>query len=405
MNEHKRQKLLLFGTIAAYCLIGIEIIIMISPFALYFYSVYGPVLEFFSASPYFSWTTEFFLPHMVFTDDPVILAVSYLQVLLIIGLVLFFTAAVPLYYGRFTDKGVVQISFYSKIRHPQYLFLAISGFGLLLYWPRFIILIMYVTMLYVYYLLARNEEWRMKLEAPQIYERYMKNTPMFLPGEPGGKIYQFLFDWMKPKWLGIFVTYCLALTLSVGVAMGLRSYTVKQLPTVETESMVLLPVFPRPVEETMKLYQKVISSDEVRLALKEQGDANLAYIFPSDFFLTALVTDKDRRFSDDIIERFPEVLEWHQHKFNGGLAKFFRIFYNFVSTLGTVETDYDVERFVFVRVEKNGKTLLTADDLLGVGVSRKPVLLVDVDAYDQAILSVIKTSDKHKWGTMPMPSF
>ena len=32
----KGEKLLVFWTIIAYCLIGIEIIIMISPFALYF---------------------------------------------------------------------------------------------------------------------------------------------------------------------------------------------------------------------------------------------------------------------------------------------------------------------------------------------------------------------------------
>ena len=189
MTGKNNQKLLIAGAIAAYFLIGIEIIIMISPFALYFYSVYGPILDFFSSSPYLSWTTEFFLPHMIFLDDLLILGISYLQVLMIVGLVLFFSAAVPLYYGRFRKKGVVQISFYAKVRHPQYLFLAISGFGLLLYWPRFIILIMYVTMLFVYYLLARNEEWRMKHEAPDIYETYMKNTPMFLPGEPGGKIY------------------------------------------------------------------------------------------------------------------------------------------------------------------------------------------------------------------------
>lgn len=54
----------------AYCLIGIEIIIMISPFAL---------------------------------------------------------AAIPLYSGRFTGKGVVARSFYGKILHPQYLFLPFPG--------------------------------------------------------------------------------------------------------------------------------------------------------------------------------------------------------------------------------------------------------------------------------------
>ena len=138
MLHQNKQRFFLFGTIIAYCLIGVEIIIMISPFALYFYSVYGPILEFFSTNPYLSWTTEFFLPHMVFLDDPLIIGLAYLQVFFVIGLLLFFSPAIPLYYCRFAKKGDVQKGFYSKIRHPQYLFLAISGFGLLLYWPRFI---------------------------------------------------------------------------------------------------------------------------------------------------------------------------------------------------------------------------------------------------------------------------
>ncbi len=405
MTNPAKSRLLLLGTIVAYCLIGVEIIIMISPFALYFYSVYGPVLEFFFSSPLLSWTTEFFLPHMVFPDDPLIIGMSYLQAFLVIGLVLFFTAAIPLYYGRFTHKGVVQLSFYSKIRHPQYLFLAISGFGLLLYWPRFIILIMYVTMLFVYYLLARNEEWRMKQEAsPGSYEAYMKNTPMFLPGEPGGKIYSVLFGWIQPKWLGIAATYCLALCLAVFLAFGLRSYTINNLQTVSEQSILFLPVFPRPDSEVLDLHRALVASDAFQQAIKDEKP-NLAYIFPADFFLTALVTDKDRRFSDDIIERFPEVLEWHEHKFSGGLGKFFRIFKNFVTTIGTVETDYDVERFVFVRVEDSQGRALARQRLFDLGVQRKPVLVVDVDAANHKILSVVKTSDRHKWGTMPMPSF
>ena len=405
MENFKSSKILLVGTIAAYCLIGIEIIVMISPFALYFYSVYAPVLQFFASSSYLSWTTEFFLPHMVFTHDPVIVGVSYFQVLLIIGLLLFFSAAVPLYYGRFSKKGVVLFSFYAKIRHPQYLFLAISGFGLLLYWPRFIILIMYVTMLFVYYLLARNEEWRMKQEAPGVYEKYMKNTPMFLPGEPGGKIYNVLFGWIQPMWLGLFVTYCVTLVLSVSLAMGIRSYTVSRLQTVSTDGITFLSVFPRPADEVRGMYQAVVSSREFQKAAAEGEQTNLAYVFPGDFFLTALVTDENRRFSDDITERFPEVLEWHKHKFNGGLGKFFRIFGNYTKMLGTTETDYDVERLIFVRVENARGDLIGDDGLFDIGVRRRPVLIVDIDAFDHTILSVMATSGEHKWGTMPMPSF
>ncbi len=405
MADLKNSKLLLAGTIAAYCLIGVEIIIMISPFAMYFYSVYGPVLQFFASSPYLSWTTEFFLPHMVFTHDPVIVWISYLQVLLVIGLLLFFSAAIPLYYGRFTNKGVVQFSFYSKIRHPQYLFLAISGFGLLLYWPRFIILIMYVTMLFIYYLLARNEEWRMKQEAPGIYEDYMKKSSMFLPGEPGGKIYSVLFSWIRPKWFGLFVTYGLTLMLSISLALGIRAYTVGKLQTISSDTITFLSVFSRPADEIKDLYRTIVSSEEFQKAVAEGEQVNLAYIFPGDFFLTALVTDKDRRFSDDIIERFPEVLEWHQHKFSGGLGKFFRIFHSFLTTFGSMETDYDVERFVFVRVENSQGELLPADELFIIGAKRRPVLIVDIDAFDNEVLSVISASGEHKWGSMPMPSF
>jgi len=406
MSANKGQKFLLYGSILAYCLIGIEIIIMISPFALYFYSVYAPILNLLGSSRLTSWTTEFFLPHMVFLDDPVILAISYLQVLLVIGLVLFLMAAVPLYWGRFTGRGVVTFSFYAKIRHPQYLFLAISGFGLLLYWPRFIILIFFVSMLYVYYILARNEEWRMKNEAPGVYEKYMADIPMFLPGEPGGKLYALLFGWIKPKWFGILVSYILALSMAIVAAVGIRSYTVTKLPVVKTEGQVaLLPVFERSPGEVRELYGHVLQSEDVRDALEEHREVNLAYIMPGDFFLAALVTDEDRRFSDEIIQRFPEVLEWHEHRFKGGLGKFFRIFYNFIGTLGGIATDYDVERFIFVSVTDNKGNPVPTGRLFDLGLERAPAFLVDYDPFEEKVVSVIKTSGEHKWGKVPMPMF
>ena len=82
MLEEKSPRLFLLASTVAYILIVVEIIIMISPFALYFYSVYGPVLNFFSSAPSLGWLTEFFLPHMTFPADPLILALSYLQLLL-----------------------------------------------------------------------------------------------------------------------------------------------------------------------------------------------------------------------------------------------------------------------------------------------------------------------------------
>ena len=405
MVHTKSPQWLLATTGIAYLLIAIEIIIMISPFALYFYGVYGPILNFLTSFPLTRWTTEFFLPHMVFLDDPLILFISYLQVFLVVGLVLFLSAAIPLYWGRFTKKGVVQISFYSKIRHPQYLFLAMSGFGLMLYWPRFIIVFMYVTMLFVYYLLARNEEWRMQIEHPAAYETYMAKTPMFLPGEPGGKIYRLLFGWITPRWLGLLAVYLVTLGGAMLLAMGIRVYTVNHIDPVYQDGLALVSVFPRPAEEIRALYRKAQNSREVDLLVASESGANLVYVMPGDFFLNALVTDEARRFSDDMIERFPEIIEWHQHKFSGGLGRFFRIFYNFVSTLGSVPTNYDVERLVFMRVTDAQGHLVPPQEVFVMGLQRVPVLLIDLDAKTHEVIAMSRTSGNHKWGKMPMPTF
>lgn len=57
---------------------------------------------------------------------------------------------------------MVKSDFYARVRHPQYSFLALAGLGLLIVWPRFILLIIYIQMLWFYYLLARSEEERMQ---------------------------------------------------------------------------------------------------------------------------------------------------------------------------------------------------------------------------------------------------
>ena len=46
-------------------IVALEIVIMISPFALFFYSVFNPFLLALNQSPLTRWLTAFFLPHMI----------------------------------------------------------------------------------------------------------------------------------------------------------------------------------------------------------------------------------------------------------------------------------------------------------------------------------------------------
>jgi protein-S-isoprenylcysteine O-methyltransferase Ste14 len=403
MAKEKGERLLLWATTVAYVLIGLEVLFMITPFALYFYGVYGPVLEWLSSSRMTAWTTEFFLPHMVFVDDPLLNTLSYLQSLFVIGLALFFLAAAPLYFGRLTGRGVVSFGPYARLRHPQYLALAISGFGLLLYWPRFIVLIFFVTMLFVYYLLARNEEWRMKKEQPGSYEDYMARTWMFLPGEPGTALFAALFGWIKPKGLALTVCYLVVMMLSVAAAFGLRGYALEQLPKTEADGMQLVSVYPRPADRLESLYETAMTSPQV-VDYLENHPTHLVYVMPGDFFLTGLILQEGPRFSEQMLDRYPHLRDAHKNRHSGDLAKFFRLGYKFFQTIGTTRRVYDYERLVFVETLTVDGEPTTGAESLQVGVTRLPALVVDIDAETDEILYVSEVSGNNAWGRLPMPN-
>ena len=54
---------------AFYLIIVLEFLFMISPFALYFYSSYGPTLNVLHLWPATAWLTGFFLPHFSHTGS------------------------------------------------------------------------------------------------------------------------------------------------------------------------------------------------------------------------------------------------------------------------------------------------------------------------------------------------
>ena len=402
MSGQPGQKLLIVGTSLAYLLIGLEVLFMITPFALFFYSVYGPILKWFASSPATAWLNEFFLPHMIFIDDPLLIGLSYLQALFVIGLVLFLVAAIPLYYGRLFKKEVVSFGPYARIRHPQYLSLALSGFGLMLYWPRFMVLIFYVTMLFVYYLLARNEEWRMKREQPGSYPEYMGRTWMFLPGEPGGKVYRLLFGWIPAKGLGLLALYVVILSLSVSTALGLRAYTLDRLPRAVSGDMHLVSVYPRPADKLQQLYGRALESAEVRNFL-QANRISLAYLMPGDFFLTGLLLEEGPRFSEAKLKRYPHLRDAEKGRHSGGLVKFFRLGYKFFQTIGTTRRVYDFERIVFTRTREIDGSPAPPERAFAIGVVRNPALVVDIDFESGEIVSIQTVSGRHSWGELPMP--
>ena len=201
----------------AYLLITLEMLFMVTPFALYYYSVYSPVLVGSFSLPATGWLPAFFLPHL---STKILPSMGALIVLL--GLVGFAVSAFQLYYAKFRRRGVVQSGLYKRIRQPQYLFLGLAGLGLLILWPRFILLIVYINMLWFYYFLARSEEGRMEARYGEAYREQKQRTWMFLPREAGEYLQKHLFGWIYPWRARLFVIYLVSLAVTINVAFGLR---------------------------------------------------------------------------------------------------------------------------------------------------------------------------------------
>ena len=118
-----------------YLLIGLEIIIMISPFAAYFYSGYGPLLNVLNAFPATAWLTGFFLPHAVVSESDMLNFInSFGRTLFSLAMIAFLIGALQIYSAKIRRKGVVTGILFRWVRHPQYLFLSIAGLGLLMFW-------------------------------------------------------------------------------------------------------------------------------------------------------------------------------------------------------------------------------------------------------------------------------
>jgi protein-S-isoprenylcysteine O-methyltransferase Ste14 len=205
----------------AYLFITLEMLFMVTPFALYYYSVYSPLLAGPFSRPATAWLPAFFLPHLSTEILP-----SMGGLIFLLGLVGFVLSAFQLYYAKFRGQGVVQSAFYKRIRHPQYLFLALAGLGLLIVWPRFILLIVYINMLWFYYLLARSEERRMEARYGDAYREQEWRTWMFLPGEPGGHLQERLFGWIRHCQARLIVIYILSIAVTVGAAFALRETSI-----------------------------------------------------------------------------------------------------------------------------------------------------------------------------------
>jgi protein-S-isoprenylcysteine O-methyltransferase Ste14 len=386
------------GAAFIYGLVMLEVIIMISPFAFYFYAAYGPTLKWLNHSRATAWLTGFLLPHSVFTTSRFLefLRWDLGRYAFGLGLVAFFLLAAQIYGSRLFGHEAVTSGVYRYIRHPQYLCLSISAFGLFTMWPRMIIFLLFVGMLVAYYFLARVEERRMLVHYPGCGE-YMQRTGMFLPGNPGARIYKLLFGGMRNRRLA----YRLAVASSVvGILLagiGMHAYTVRHVSMIDAAKMEVLSVYPMTAESMQRVAVLALADPRVKEALGREGQATfVAHILPRDYGMIGMFADIGSRHmtrGNVHLSRFKYLA--------GCLLPFLDVHLR-TDLMGSEGHEY---RVVFSRVDgPNGKAVSPAH-LFDLSAKMTPVYVADVNTASSEVSETLAPPRRSYWGDVKMPIF
>jgi protein-S-isoprenylcysteine O-methyltransferase Ste14 len=404
-------------TLAARCailllfIVALEIAIMISPFAFYFYAAFNPFLLALNQSPLTRWLTAFFLPHMVVPPNAVLTTIRVAgSVFFVLGMLIFFFCASQVYLEKLLKRGVETKGLYALIRHPQYIGLGLAALGLAIMWPRFLTLTLFPVMLLLYYILAKYEERRMTNRFGDSYISYMSQTGMFFP----------LFIekvWIRrskqPQRIDLgkaILIFALLLVAIVGSGFIGRAYTVHHLPLEQVDHVDVITITKDdliPAKETVTsiLEDAVIAS---KLKAVEDGTNHrfLAYFIPVDYVMQGMIADTGKEWRlfrqhktmsmiiDYIFHPLAHLTEGHAHH------------------LGMEHHDFDMHdnpvmkrRIIFIEVSADNRVLTSPIDDFGINTIRKSLFFLDVHLHTGEILQVQNVASGSGWGTVPTPMF
>jgi protein-S-isoprenylcysteine O-methyltransferase Ste14 len=398
------------GAIVVSFIVAFEIAIMISPFAFYFYAAFNPFLIALNQSPLTRWLTAFFLPHMVSPPNGILAAIRVAgSIFFVLGIIIFLFCAAQVYLGKLLKRGVATKGLYALIRHPQYLGLGLAALGLAIMWPRFLTLVLFGVMLFLYYILAKDEERRMTSRFGESYISYTNQTGMFLP------------RFIEKVWIGgtkrqrlglgkaIFI-FAVLLIVIVGSGFVLRAYTVHHLPMEQIDHVDVIAITKDdliPAKQIMtSILKGLVLSSKVKEVENGTDHRLLAYFIPVDYVMQGMIADTGGEWrlfeqhktigmiTDYIFHPFAHLTEGHAH--HVGMEQ---------HDLNMHDSPAMKRRIIFIEVSGNNHEITSPFDDFDINATRTPLFFVDVHLHTGEILQVQNTPAGSGWGTVPTPMF
>ncbi len=392
-------------------IVALEIVIMISPFALFFYAVFNPVLLALGRAAWTRWLTAFFLPHLIVPPDAVLAVVRVSgSILFVLGMAAFLLCAIQVYAAKLLKPGVATKGLYALIRHPQYVSLAAAAVGLAIMWPRFLTLVLLAVMLFLYYLLAKDEERRMLVRYGDGYRAYMNRTGMFMPRFAE----RLLPGWKpaapRPGPARLLVALIGLLLVVVGSGFVLRAYSVAHLPVASVGGIDVIAITAPDLEAVEGLLPEVLQEPSVAARLpgatEGEGHRLLSYVIPIEYAMPGMIADTGEQWrlfeqhktigmiTEYVVHPFAHLTEGHAHRPTPGAAG-----------MSMHDSPAMKRRIIFVDVSSPTRPLTSSRDDFGIDVRRVPRFFVDVHLHTGEVLQVEDIPPGTGWGTVPTPTF
>lgn len=410
------KSILAQGGIIVFFVMAFEVMIMISPFAFFFYSVFNPIFHWLDAYQMTRWLTHFFLPHMIL--PPTILLKSIRisgSILFIIGSIIFIVCALQVYLGKIFRWGIANRGIYRFVRHPQYTSLGVWGLGMAILWPRFIVLSTLSVMFILYYFLAKDEERRMIRQYGDSYKQYMRKTGLFFPRvrniEPSSSLSS------NPFQVKNMLTLASVVIVVIASGFVCRTITLNSIDLNSKDNVTLVSIMPEDSEGKTSILN-AIQSANIEFVNKDRE--YLGYEMPVDYIMQGMIANTGTE--HHLYKQHHTIgliADWVFHPFehlrrspSAQMAKMRNVDPSMARRhhcpLKINDTNMDCNncefrRIIFVEADNPSKKRISGKELFAFNTKRIPVGYVDVNIKTGKIINEKHVDSKTAWSDVPTP--
>jgi protein-S-isoprenylcysteine O-methyltransferase Ste14 len=368
-----------------YTVIIFEMLYMSSPLAVFFYSVYKAPLKLLNSTPKTSWLVQNVLPHFTQTKSILINTLLYISwPLMGLGMAVFIIGFIQIYWAKFQKSGAVTGGLYRYIRHPQYTGWAIFGLGMAIFWSRMIVILAYVSMLFVYFLLAKAEEQECLEKFGKDYGNYLRKTGRFLPKllkTQNGSSPGFFpnHGWKRTGALAL--SYCFIIICVIILGLGMRTYSLSEISHMTQINSAILSLSPMNEGLMARILfianAYIDSSDELKTLISPPGTKQLIYIIPLEWHVPELAMDRE-------VTNHGHGTDPTSH---GNPADFDPYLYKLLFSLPNVAPN------------------TPASEILLKASMQKPILIIKVDLKKEQVIGIDRPPRQGKYSDIPVPIF